>query len=425
MSIYDLDKIAGRVTFRCDFNGAVMNGKIISTRRVDAALESIKYVLSLPGEKQLFLVSHGGRFKDIAKNESAAAYSLAPLTDYLKNKLGVEVDFADWVGGRLFSNKPVVLMQNTRYCAWDERTDNPAAASRYAEQLFYRLSPNYYIVDGFSVGHRNQPSVTGIAEEAKRHNVPVLAGALLLKEYEFFIDKIIKNPVGPFLVFLGGAKVSGKAGKLPILEALLRSSTVDRIVIGGAMAFPFMLEKFGDKVAGLDPFGGREGRAVELEADKKIAAGLLRDFGSKIIIPTQVVGQHKGVVVDIETEAIPGDLVIKDLKITKHLAQLSLVGYRTIFSNGPFGAYEAELGGHVAGTHEVLLFMSDQTARGATTVIGGGDTMTALDGLKEEFAVAYSHETTGGGASGELLALGLQGREGEFPGIACLTDRKI
>ncbi|MEA3493026.1 MAG: phosphoglycerate kinase [Candidatus Margulisiibacteriota bacterium] len=417
LSIYDLgSRIKGkRVLIRCDFNGTAKNGEIFSPTRIDAALDTIKHVME-QGASQIVLLSHNGRNKQI-KAEGEGVYTLEPVAQYLTGQLGIKVDFVKGFGKPLTSQAGVVLMGNTRADARDEAKD-PAANKAYAEEILATTNPDVYIIDGFSVCHRDQASVTWPAKLMKEQGKAAVAGHLLAEEYKFFIDSVVNNPQKPFLVFLGGAKVESK---LPILEALL--ANVDQIVIGGAMAFPFMLEK-GYKVEAMDPFASREGRAEELSRERVIAGRILQGInGPKVIIPTQIVGRDR-TIIDIDSkDPAPEGFVMKDILATELFSGLQAVGYKTIFFNGTFGAYEEKLGGHVEGTNAVLSFMGDQTKKGAITIPGGGDTITVLKGLRKIREVSFYHETTGGGASGSLITLGFAGDPESLPGFACLTDK--
>ncbi|MCX5751564.1 MAG: phosphoglycerate kinase [Candidatus Saganbacteria bacterium] len=408
-----------KVLIRVDFNGTAKDGKTKSTGRIDAALETIQYVLD-QGAAQVILISHNGRNKDIAK-DGAEVYSLAPVASALQERLSAQIDRVDFVSSctaPVTSTARVVLMENTRVDARDEKGD-----ITYAQEILAAVSPDIYVLDGFSVAHRDQASVTLLARLMKDQGKPAVAGALLAREYEFFIDRVIKNPAKPFLVFLGGSKVGGKGGKLPILTALLPE--VDRLVVGGAMAFPFLLAQ-GLAVAEMDPFKTKPGRNEELAEEVRQARAILEGpYGYKVLVPTQVVGVDKSEI-DVRTTAVPAGFVMRDSLISGLMPQLSVVSYGTIFFNGTFGAYEEDLGGHVKGTHEVFAFMARAIATGAMTIPGGGDTAEVLKGFKKTpdgNGVKFGHETTGGGASGDLITLGFAGRAEELAGFACLTDR--
>jgi 3-phosphoglycerate kinase len=422
LTIFDLGlRFAGKtVLIRCDFNGTVKNGEIVSTTRLDAALGSIKYALE-QGAEQIVLLSHNGRNKQIAK-EGTLTYSLEPAVQYLTEKLGVGVDFANGFDKPITSFAKVVLMENTREDARDEVKD-PAKNEAYAREILNATDPDIYVLDGFSVSHRDQASVTWLGKLMKEQGKLAVAGSLLQREYEFLVEKVIKHPAQPFLVFLGGSKVSGEGGKIQMIRPLL--STVDRIVIGGAMAQPFMLEK-GYKVENMDPFARKDGRAEELAEERAQAREILDGpYGHKVIIPTSVISQDREII-DVSTTPAPEGFVMRDIVISNVVSELSAIRPQTILFNGTFGAYEPELGKHVAGTYEVLLFMGDQTTKGATTILGGGDTLRVEKSFAQsEFGQGkmYTHKSTGGGASGKLLTLGFAGQPEELPGFAALTDR--
>ncbi|MFH0887162.1 MAG: phosphoglycerate kinase [bacterium] len=410
-----------RVLMRVDFNGTTENGTLKSTKRIETALPSIRYALD-NGASQVILMSHNGKTMDI--EVSPEKFSLAPAAPYLAEQLGIKADFIHGFKNPVKSDARVVLMENTRGDSRDEAEKEDedkkiAIRMSYAQEIIAATNPGIYVLDGFSVSHRDQASVTLPAMLMKQAGKPAVAGNLLYTEYTTFVEKIINNPQHPFLAFLGGAKVDTK---MPMLSALLPN--VEGIVVGGAMAFPFMLEK-GMKVEGIDPFSTKDDRQKELSEERERAHLILSGPNAhKVIIPTLVVGPDKNVI-DILKDPIPANFTMKDIMITDIAAQLAAAGYKTIFFNGTFGAFEEKLGGYTAGTYEVFRFMSRETEKRAFTVVGGGDTMDALKGLKKiDKSIKFSHETDGGGASGELLALGFDGRAHEFPGYKCLSDKQ-
>lgn len=435
------------VLIRVDYNGATSAGQIKSTDRLDASLPTIQCVLE-QGAERIYLISHNGRYQQITA-DGAAKYSLVPAAGYLAEKLNMRVGFTESFSNIASRTERVVVGPNTREDARDEAED-AAQNEAYAKEILAVTNPDIFVLDGFSVAHRNQASVTWPAKLMQQQGKMAVAGKLLLDEYTFFVDKVIKDPARPFLVFLGGAKVSGIGGKLPILEALLPNVTT--LVVGGAMAYPFLRAQ-GYEV-GVDPLvpqkpqrksGEKEQdfkvrlaeheknveiRKKELKEDEIPAARrILKNTDTlKLVIPTLLVGQDRKII-DVSRRAVPKGFVMKDVRITNEISRLRAVGFETIFGNGTFGAYEQDKGGHVEGTHEFLRFMSEMTeaggksSKGAITIPGGGDTITVLKGLKKAGKLRFTHETTGGGASGELIVLGFQGRPQELPGFACLTHK--
>jgi phosphoglycerate kinase len=333
--------------------------------------------------------------------------------EYLSNKLREDVHFVPYLENVHKSVARVVLLENTRMDARDEAKDEA-----YAREIINAVKPDIYILDGFSVAHRDQASVTWPARIMKEQGKLAVAGALLQKEYEFLVGKVIQNPARPFLVFLGGAKMDTK---MPTLKALLPN--VDRIVLGGGMTFPFLLEQRLN-VSQIDPFGGKEGREEELDKERAMARSILESpYAHKVILPSLMVGPDHKVLNFLKDKLPSGAYPMKDTQILDIFPQLVSAGYRTIFFNGAFGAFEEKLGGYAEGTNQVFRFMNEQTAKGSLTIPGGGDTMKALKELRKSEKMDFGFETSGGGASGDLLALGFDGKAEELPGFACLTDK--
>ncbi len=313
MTMGDVSFRGKRVLIRVDFNGATDGGALKSTKRIDASLPTIQRALDA-GASQVILMSHNGRFKDIAKDP--AALSLAPVVPHLSEKLGMPVAFEASFRRPVIRDARVVMMENTRADERDEKGDMSLAA-----EIISAVDPDIYVLDGFSVAHRDQASVTLPAVLMKQAGRPAVAGDLMYREYDFFVNRVILDPARPFLVFLGGAKVGTK---MPTLRALLPS--VDRIVLGGAMVYPFMLER-GMKVHGLDPFAGKGGRERELEEERANAKRVLEgEHASKIVIPTLVVGPDRRVI-NVAVDVVPQAFSMKDVLITDLLPELAAAGY--------------------------------------------------------------------------------------------------
>lgn len=413
------------VLMRCDFNGVVENGRIVDLTRLKAALPSIKFVLD-SGAKQVVLLSHNGRPKELKKkskseSEITFALTLGPLKQVLAEHLpvGTSVDFIDpksvksnSIDGNieLFSRAKVVLLENTRF---DERDQSkkPGELKAYAEEIIDFVKPDIYVLDGFSVAHREQGSVTWPAEVMKERGKPAVAGDLLVKEYTFLIDKLVNNPKQPFVVFMGGVKVSGSEGKLIFIEKLLHK--VDKLVIGGAMLYAFLLEL--GKDPGKDPLAGKKGREDELAQDRATVRELLfHPEASKLIIPRTLIGAGNSKIDLKKDDYVPVDFVMRDIEVDQVLKDLGS-NYKTVFFNGPFGVFEE---GFTEGSFAIYRYMSGLAQKGAVTVIGGGQTGEALELYEKEEAKAnITWRTTGGGASMELL------RHGTLPGFEALSDK--
>jgi phosphoglycerate kinase len=419
MAIYHLENMLKDkvVLIRCDFNGTVESGKVKSLKRVELALPTIKFVLE-KGARQVILLSHNGQPKKekeggLTPSQIKEKLTLTPLKEVLAEKLALPVEFIDLpLKGKLTSSAKVILVENTRFDSRDESKDLKEQEA-YASEILDFVSPDIYVLDGFSVAHREQASVTLLAEVIRKRGKLAVAGHLLAVEYTFLIEKLVNNPEHPFVVFLGGAKVSGEDGKLTYVKRLL--SKVDKLIIGGAMAYPF-LKALGFN-PGKDPLAGREERDKELKEDIKEAGELLKSLGAeKLIIPKVLIGEDKRVV-DLEKEEAPHDFVMRDVVLTSIVEEIKKTfKVATAFFNGPFGVFEK---GYTEGTFAILDFLSELTEGGATTVVGGGETLDAKKAYEKSGKKAkLTHETSGGGASMQLI------RDGTLPGFEVLSSKE-
>lgn len=377
-----------RVIVRFDFNVPLDKEdktKITDTTRVDLALETINYLLE-QGVSKLIMMSHHGR----PKGEVNLDFSLEPVADYLAQKLGQEVlmtEAAVDVGLKellgLNSTK-IVLLQNLRF--HPEETAN--------DEGFAKKLANYadiYVNDAFGAAHRMHASTYAIN---KFFPGKAYAGLLLKKEIEA-LDKVLKSPAKPFVAVVGGAKVSDK---IKTIERLLVN--VNHLIIGGAMAYPFLKAK-----------GHEVGTSLCSDEDVALAQGILKaDKGKKLSLPVDhiVSNEFGGKPETCENVDIPASQMGLDIG-PKTIAQFSEIisQAQTILWNGPMGAFE--LSDYNKGTFALCEAMAGSSAY---TLVGGGDSVSAVN--QSGYAEKFSHVSTGGGASLEYI------EKGQLPGVQAL-----
>lgn len=394
LTLNDIDLAEKTVVMRVDFNVPLRDGVITDDNRVVQALPSISYVLER-GAK-LVLLSHLGR----PKGEPDPEFSLEPVAAHLAELIPNKVHFcSESIGDKAEAAVrnadfgEVVLLENVRFHAGETKNDADVA------RAFASLG-DVYVNDAFGSSHRAHASVAGITEFLQ----PAVAGFLLEKEIEF-LQNAVEQPKRPFVAVLGGAKVSDKIG---VIENLI--TKVDSIIIGGGMTYTFY------KAKGL-PVGNSL-----LEEDKvDLAKSLLKkavDAGVEILLPIDsiVAQEFKADVAykEVGENGIEAGWMALDIG-SKSAALFGdrVKGAKTVLWNGPMGVFEFD---HFAkGTFAVAQALAEATQKGATTIIGGGDSAAAIKkaGLSEQ----VSHVSTGGGASLEYL-------EGKvLPGVSSLTDK--
>ncbi len=386
LSIRDLDLKGKTVFMRVDFNVPLTNGgqEITSDKRIKASLPSIQYALSQGCG--LILASHLGRPKGIKNPEM----SLRPVAVCLAEMLGVPVVMApDCVGPEVEALKPgpgeVLLLENLRYHAEEEAND-PTFAKQLASLC------DVYVNDAFGTAHRAHASTVGMIEF-----VPQAAAGLLMDTELAYLGKATTDPERPCVAIIGGAKVSDK---IEVIMNLLK--VVDRLMIGGAMAYTFL------KAAG-EPIG-----KSLVEDDKlDLARDLMATAGNKLMLPTDhvVSAEFKA---GAENEVVT---VIPDGKMALDIGPATIADYvavvktaKTIIWNGPMGVFE--LKPFDVGTMSLAHAVADSEA---ISIVGGGDSEKAIKtaGLSDKI----SHVSTGGGASLEFLG-GVK-----LPGVVALTDK--
>ena len=394
-TVADIDVKGKRVLMRCDFNVPLdENGSITSDDRIVKALPSIKTVLD--GGGSVILMSHLGR-PEGQRNEKM---SLLPVANRLSEALGQTVVFAnDCVGAdakeKAASLQPgdVLLLENLRFNEAETIKDKAAKEDcqlREAKDAFAKEIAGFgdaYVCDAFGTAHRDNASMYTVPQMME--GKPRVVGYLIEKELEF-LTATIANPQKPFIAILGGAKVSDKIG---VIENLI--TKVDCIIIGGGMAFTFF------KAQGI-----KIGKSL-LEADFVDKASellkLATEAGCEVVLPVDsVIAQE--LKANAEHKVVPSDIDAgwQGLDIgpaSQKLFEDKIVGAKTIVWNGPMGVFE--LVPFDEGTKAVAKAVAKATAHGATSIIGGGDSASAIKilGLEDQI----SHISTGGGASLELL----------------------
>ena len=392
-SIRDADVTGQRVFVRVDFNVPLADGKVTDDSRIRAAIPTIQHLLN--GGARVILASHLGRPDGRVQDGLRLRPVAARLSQLMRRSVPVTGD-ALGVGTsdavkRLRAGE-VLLLENLRFHAAEEKNDPDfaAALASYAD---------VYVNDAFGTAHRAHASTVGVPML-----LPAYAGFLMEREIEM-LSNLVESPKHPFAAIVGGAKVSDK---LRVLDNLL--ARVDLMILGGGIANTFLLamgKTIGKSLAEHDMVD--EARRVLADAEKR---------NVRIILPVDVI-VAKEVTRGTEyktllAEKIPASWHIVDIgKDTIELIEGALADVKTAFWNGPLGVFEIPSFAH--GTKAVARVLAERAQAGATVVAGGGDSVAAIQ--QQGLASAFTHISTGGGASLEFL----EGRE--LPGIAVLRDR--
>jgi phosphoglycerate kinase len=393
LTVRDVDVTGKRVFLRVDFNVPLEDGRVTDDTRIRASLPTIRYLLSHGA--RVILASHLGR----PDGKVHDGLRLRPVAERLSQLLGRNVPVTGDALGigtvdavKRLRNGEALLLENLRFHAEEEKND-----PKFAQQLADYAE--IYVNDAFGTAHRAHASTVGVAKL-----LPAYAGFLMEREIQV-LSKLLEDPERPFAAIVGGAKISGK---LKVLDTLL--AKVDLLVLGGGMANTFLLaqgKSIGKSLAEHDMVD--EARRVLADADRK---------GVRIILPVDVIvakevtrgTEYK----TLNAEKIPASWHIVDVgEATRTLMEEALADAKTVFWNGPLGVFEIPSFAH--GTKAIARFLADRAQAGATVVVGGGDSVAAIE--QQGLADKFTHISTGGGASLEFL----EGRE--LPGIAVLLDR--
>jgi len=399
LSIRDLDLRGQRVFIRVDFNVPIKDGQVEDDTRIRATIPTIKYATEHGA--RVILASHLGR----PKGQRVEKYSLRPVAEHLSKLLNQPVEFAnDCVGEdttvsvAALKDGDVLLLENLRFHPEEEKNDDD-----FARQLAALC--DIYCNDAFGAAHRAHASTVGITRFVK-HSA---AGLLMEKELEY-LGGVINNPAHPFVAILGGAKVSDK---IPVIEALI-DRKVDKLLIGGAMAYTFLKAE-----------GFTVGKSL-VENDKLEMALRIKErceaAGVELLLPTdhQIVDSYEPIKDEkVLTKTIPIEFTNAGhagmdigVETVAHFAN-ALRDAKAIIWNGPMGVFEEPP--FDQGTIGIAHAVAEAADRGATVIVGGGDSVAAV--TKAGVADRITHISTGGGATLEFLA------GEELPGVAALNDR--
>ncbi len=386
-TVKDIDLKGKRVLMRVDFNVPMQDGKVTDDKRIRASLPTIQYVLDQGAS--LILMSHLGR----PKGGPSPEFSLKPASEVLAGLLGRPVKMAsDCVGPEVEKMakelKPgeVLMLENTRFHAGEEKNDLDLAKQMAA-------LGDVYVNAAFGSAHRAQSSTEGVARF-----LPAVSGFLMEQELEY-LGRATSNPEHPYIAILGGAKISDK---IAVVENLLKKC--DKLIIGGGMANTFLAAQ-----------GCNMQDSLVESASLDVAKKIMANAGDKLLLPVDAVladkfeAEANSKVVDVDK--IPAgwrmmDIGPKSIELFKGVIK----GAKLIVWNGPMGVFEMPK--FAEGTFAIAKALADS---GATTVIGGGDSASAVK--KAGVAKQMTHVSTGGGASLEFL----EGKE--LPGVAALNDK--
>jgi phosphoglycerate kinase len=393
LTVRDLDPSGRRIFLRVDFNVPLEDGKVTDDSRIRASIPTIRYLLSRGA--RVVLASHLGRpdgkvqdglrLRPVAERLTQLMRQNVPVTG---DALGIGTEDAV----KRLRPGEALLLENLRFHPEEEKND-PGFAAKLAAYA------DIYVNDAFGTAHRAHASTVGVAKL-----LPAYAGLLMEREITM-LSKLLEDPEKPFAAILGGAKVSDK---IKVIDNLL--TKVDLLVLGGGMANTFLLAQgktIGKSLAEHDRV--EDARRILADAEKK---------GVQIVLPVDVI-VAKEVTRGTEyktllAEKIPASWHIVDIgKQSQAVVAAALEPARTVFWNGPVGVFEIPVFG--AGTRSIARLLADKADAGATVVIGGGDSVAAIQ--QQGLASKMTHISTGGGASLEFL----EGRE--LPGIAVLLDR--
>ena len=429
-TLKDIEVKGKRVLVRCDFNVPLKDGEITDDTRITAAIPTIKYLLD-QGAK-VVLCSHLGR----PKGEKNEKYSLSPVAHKLSEELGTDVKFAQDVTGQSAQDMAnslkegeAGLLENVRFDPREEKNDD----SLSLELADLVGEGGIYVNDAFGTAHRAHSSTAGVAEKIRENGGKAVAGFLMQKEVEE-LGAVLKDPEEPFVVILGGAKVSDKIG---VIETLMEKA--QKILIGGAMANTFL------KAKGYD-IGNSKYEEDKLDTAKELMNKAF-DKGVEIVLPKDArianmdpqeeltpenveKAESKKVrlyeekqVKEGKVDALEGTILdVGDLSLQYYAD--ALLDAKTVVWNGPLGY--TEVPEFAKGTQTIANFIAGTKAK---CVIGGGDSVAAIQKIKKQAIERGESKkkfdniylSTGGGASLEFIELYKEGKQ--LPGIAALDEK--
>lgn len=396
LTLNDIEVSGRRVLVRVDFNVPLTQAddgtqSVADDTRIEAALPTIRSIINANGKA--ILISHLGR----PGGQPDPSYSLAPVAERLEELLDKRVRFSSNTTGQavqdVIDSMPdgsVILLENTRFEPGEKANDEGFAKALAG-------LADVYVNDAFGAAHRAHASTAGVAQF-----VPQAAMGLLLKEEVEVLTAVRDTPEHPFVVVLGGAKVSDKIG---VIDAL--SDTADRLLVGGAMSYTFLQAQ-----------GQSVGTSLVEEDRLERTREMMDAIGDKLMLPSDhVVAAEMDA--EAETQTVTGD--IPDGHMGLDIGPATIDAYTqafdeaaTIVWNGPMGVFEMEP--FAKGTMAIAEALADATQHGAYTVVGGGDSVAAL--AASGYTDAISHVSTGGGAMLQLL------EGGPLPGVEALTDKQ-
>lgn len=416
-TVRDIDVKGKSIVMRVDFNVPMKDGVVQDDTRIMAALPTIQYILE-QGVKSLVLMSHLGdpdkdskKAKEKAEKEGkpfdlekylSGKHRMKPVAEYLASKLGKKVVFLPSCLGQKAAVEAlpvgaVAMLENTRF-----HKEETAKEVEKQEVLAKELSTygEIYVNDAFGTAHRAHASTATVSKFSK-----IAVGGFLMEKEVKYLEPMIKNPPKPMVAIIGGAKVSSK---IAVLESLLKNAST--LIIGGGMAYTFLKAQ-----------GHTIGTSLVEDDFLKIATELLaasKAKGVEILLPVDHVTADRfapdAQVLNVDSIDIPEGRMGMDVgDKTIELYKKVITTAKSVVWNGPVGVFEFEA--FANGTKSLAHFVAECTAKGGTTVVGGGDSVAAVN--KFGLAEKMSHVSTGGGASLEFL-------EGQvLPGIACLETK--
>lgn len=395
LTITDLDIRGKRVFIRVDFNVPLKDGKVTDDTRISESLPTLRLAIQKGG--RLVIASHLGR----PKGAPEPKYSLLPVAKKLEELIGRPVRFSsDCVGSipesksKSLADGDILLLENVRFHPEEEKNDEA-----FSKQLA-ALCDGLFVCDAFGSAHRAHASVVGITRFVKQS-----AAGLLMEKELAYLGKAVTNPVRPFVAILGGAKVSDK---IEVVENLMKMS--DAMLIGGGMAYTFL------KAEG-QPIGKSLVEDDKLDLAKRLRTEAQQNKFALLLPVDHVVGAEFKADTATQTVSVSAtpdgwmglDIGPKTIDAYRH----KISSAKTIVWNGPMGVFE--MPAFAKGTLEVAKAVAAATSAGATSIVGGGDSVAAVhqSGVSNQI----SHISTGGGASLEFLG----GRK--LPGVEALTNK--